>query len=314
MKILFMGEKKTAMYGYYTEIFNAIVKNNHVTTTITPDIRDQENKYDLIIVGFQWTDCGLSDPVQIITNHSKPIICFLNKEYAALDKKLIWIKTLRPLFCITVHHDYLEYQKLTNVPFFRVGFAVNPQYFVYGEYKTNYSYDLGFSGVVRQEQTNDWRGKILKHLESCDHGIKYIFEAHKRDDFAAYAKRIPTAKCWLSTTGPADIVGTRYYEIMASGTTLLVCNKHEDPNVYGDVFVDGINCVMFSSTQELIEKVKFYSSNNDLRMEIVKRAQNDCIKNHTWDCRASQIWDLIHSYVTFNPTSKFPDGFQPSLL
>ena len=34
-----------------------------------------------------------------------------------------------------------------------------------------------------------------------------------------------TGAPWLSTTGPADLVGTRYFEVMSTGTTLCLCNR-----------------------------------------------------------------------------------------
>ena len=40
-----------------------------------------------------------------------------------------------------------------------------------------------------------------------------------------YAKELAKSKIGLITTGPADLVGTRYFEIMAGNRCLILCNR-----------------------------------------------------------------------------------------
>ena len=51
-----------------------------------------------------------------------------------------------------------------------------------------------------------------------------------------YARTLAATKVWVSTTGPSELVGTRYYEVLASGTTLLLCNAPASPSVYDGLF------------------------------------------------------------------------------
>ena len=51
-----------------------------------------------------------------------------------------------------------------------------------------------------------------------------------------YARTLASTKVWVSTTGPSELVGTRYYEVLASGTTLLLCNAPASPSVYDGLF------------------------------------------------------------------------------
>ena len=102
-------------------------------------------------------------------------------------------------------------------------------------------------------------------------------------------RRIPigASKVWFSTTGPADLVGTRYYEVMLTGTTLLACNRFD----YLGLFKEDEHCIMFDSVEELAEKVKYYTdpSNESERMKIVNAAYDLAINNHTWRNRGAVL-------------------------
>ena len=116
---------------------------------------------------------------------------------------------------------------------------------------------------------------------------------------------------WLSTTGPVDIVGTRYYEVMLTGTTLLMCNRSNrvwcfdenlnrcdrDVNVYEDLFEEDVHYVAFDSVTELEDKVKFYKDNEDARLKIVKNAYEHAIKHHTWDNRAESFLKAAKKHI-----------------
>ena len=213
----------------------------------------------------------------------------LNKEYAALDKKLQWIKDIRPVAAFTVHHDYEKYSQITQVPFYQVPFAVNENVFKKFE-DEEYDCDFGFSGVVRPEQTNDWRAKIIEKSRDWN-DINFSFSQHKHDTLESYARRLNRAKAWLSTTGPADLVGTRYYEVAALGTTLLVCNRFD--KVYDGIFEEDKHCIMFDSLDELEQKIRHYTNNDKERMRIVDQAKHHVLSKHTWFHRAEKITRIL---------------------
>jgi glycosyltransferase involved in cell wall biosynthesis len=111
-----------------------------------------------------------------------------------------------------------------------------------------------------------------------------------------YARHLSDSKLCLVTTGPADLVGTRFFEIFAAGRSLILCNRLNS-EVYGDIVVDGVNCAMFSTEDEFYEKAQFYLDNEEERMKIVNNAQNIFMKKFTWQSRAKEIKEVIESYL-----------------
>ena len=101
---------------------------------------------------------------------------------------------------------------------------------------------------------------------------------------------------YLAQGGPADLVGTRFFEIFAAGRSLILCNRLNS-EVYEDIAVDGVNCVMFSTEDEFYEKAQFYLDNEEERMKIVNNAQNLFIKKFTWQSRAKEVKEVIESYL-----------------
>ena len=66
--------------------------------------------------------------------------------------------------------------------------------------------------------------------------------------------------------------------------------------VYGDMLVDGHNCVMFSTVDEFFEKAEYYLNNEEERMEIVNSAYSHFLSSQTWIHRAKDIKTIIGEY------------------
>lgn len=305
MKILYLERNHGNSYSYYNEILASLPKQDAVENVFkysdwhpqdpgSLDIREVIEKCpelpDAIIVGFGWTDCSESRPKPIVGVKESliPTSIILNKEYSALDKKLSWIQDIDPVAAFTVHHDYKLYEKETGVPFYKIPFAVNET--VFKNYGQNYSHDFGFSGVIRPEQANNWRSKILENSKEWK-DIKFFFTEHRHDSLESYAKRINSTKIWLSTTGPANLVGTRYYEVMACNTTLLACNRLK--KVYDGLFEEDKHCFMFDTIQELQDKIHYYINNDDERNAMISHAYNHVLENHTWNNRGEEMINIL---------------------
>tara|TARA_A100001515_G_scaffold142626_2_gene141865 strand:+ start:5001 stop:5930 length:930 start_codon:yes stop_codon:yes gene_type:complete len=307
MKILYFERHYSNSYSYYNEIRNAISRTNtlYQFADWSPvggpqiDMHEVLNRCpetpDLIMFGFGWTDCSDNSPNRVngLESCGLPVSIILNKEYSALKEKLDWIQESDPIAAFTVHHDYAEYESITGIPFHQIPFAVNPNIFKRYDGE-QYDCDFGFSGVIRPEQTNDWRAKIVQQSANWD-DIKFSYSQHRHDSLESYARRLNRAKVWLSTTGPADLVGTRYYETMALGTTLLACNSFD--RVYNDIIEDEKHCIMFDSVNELRDKVRYYLNHEDERMQIVNDAKEHTLNNHTWDHRAQKINNVLQSIM-----------------
>ena len=313
--ILFIENSFGNSYGYYHEIIKGLSisdnKNFNIAvfkdfspetdTVITYNIqhvvdhlRLENYNVDIAIFGFGWTNCGYNTPNNFILNENIEKYVILNKEYAGLEKKLDWIKRNNFKGAFTVHHDFKIYQNKTKTPFYHLPFAGNPSLFKNYNPDLEFEYDFGFTGIVRPEQTENWRYKV--HNTLSDKSIwgdstKIYFTDHHHDSLEDYAKRICTSKIWFSTTGPADLVGTRYYEVMLTGTTLLACNRFD----YLGLFEEDKHCIMFDSIKELSDKVKFYSDpkNESERMKIVNAAYDLAISRHTWENRGKTIKEVL---------------------
>jgi hypothetical protein len=266
-----------------------------------------------------------------LENSKIPKAVILNKEYGgALPSKLGWIKDINADIAFTYHHDHNMFEKITGTPFHHLPFAADP--LMFKSYGITPKHDIGFTGGLGHTGTNGWE-KISKlgmihptvpgvnkgqgwshtlrrqikerHEEWSD--VDFYFSNHHHDNIKDYAKRLCTAKMWLSTTGPVDIVGTRYFEVPLTNTTMLVCNRStkmwcfdEDCNrsdknvdVYENLFEEDKHYVAFETPEELIEKVRYYKDNESERRQIVDQAYLHTIDHHTWNNRAETFIKCI---------------------
>ena len=241
-----------------------------------------------------------------------PSVMVLNKEYKKLDQKFRFMQDNGIKLVFTTHHHYRNWQSQTGIPFVHFPFAVNPMLF--NDYAERKKYELGYSGELHKKWTDTrvrvkdhlfvqwpiknpryWRAKLFWHDSSVTLKGLYRFRGGYRlgeilglnfprgED---YARIINSAKIWLSTPSAIDLVGTRFYEIMAS-KTLLFCNKSD---AYKGLFEDGVHCVMFDpNLSDFDDKLFYYLRNDAEREEIVERGYEYVIHNHTWDRRIEQF-------------------------
>ena len=246
MKILFnehpnKGLQRVGYCSYYGEIFYALNEICEVTSSCGVPSRTSEfgTGYDAIVMGFGHTDCGDSGPMSTINDNNIPLFPILNKEYTGLKQKLEWIKNMKPTAALTVHHDTEEYSKITGVPFHRIMWSANENLFK--DYGEDYKFDLFFSGVTRPEQTGNLRERILLDMSRISkYNLSINIRSHRTNYSGTifppedYAKSLASSKICFITTGPADLVGTRYFEVMAGNRSLILCNRMKT-DVYEDL-------------------------------------------------------------------------------
>ena len=125
--------------------------------------------------------------------------------------------------------------------------------------------------------------------------VRAWLSQHKKLDPAEYVRTMQSSKLWLATTGPADLVGTRFYEVMATGTTLCVCNRlHGNASAaYSSLgLVHGRTVVMFDSLEEFEEIVTNYTTRpeyEERRAAIVRRAQALARRRFAWEQVAARM-------------------------
>ena len=232
-----------------------------------------------------------------------PSVMILNKEYKKLDRKFQFIgdNDIRKVF--TVHHHYGQWQEQLGIPFVHFPFAVNPDLFKdYGERSI---YSLGFSGVL-QKRYSDVRTRIKNRLFLrwpikaprywrirlfWSDGWRIPLVNKRIED---YARLVTRGKIWLSTPGPVELVGTRYYEIMAS-KTLLFCSRSP---AYEGLFEDGTHCVTFNpDLSDFDEMLFYYLEHEDERLEIVEAAYAHVLESHTWERRIEQFTSEVKTIL-----------------
>ena len=310
MKILYVENVKK---NYYCEYYKSMVEYLTIGNELIlcpPNGRKiaqtiSSFKPDILILGFSITDTGGEKPSIIFNAKGIPTYLILNKEYDALDEKLSWIKTIKFKRVFTVHHDYKLFEQLTNIPFTRIMWSAEIRTFK--KYNTNYQNDLYFSGVIRKEQTNNLRKKIYDKLYLLKDYKLFInvgiydgsnpnkprwikkWAATKQN---IYAKNLNNSKIVVTTTGPANLVGTRFFEIMATNKALIMCNRMSK-KVYSDIVEDKKTCIMFKDENDFIEKFIYYIQNEDQRLKIVNNAYDNFIKRHTWNKHVEKLLKYI---------------------
>ena len=252
----------------------------------------------------------------------------LSPEYVLLPQKLAWIRAHCVQRALTVHHHAARFEANTSTPFTRIWFGVNVAKFAAGapvpaeappKSSSQYEYDVGFTGVIRADQTANWRYRIWREawprlrasglrLFAGGKGSVHVGVAHAALNSTEYVHAMRASRMWLSTTGPADLVGTRYFEVMATGTTLCVCNRLADPDVYGSLGIrDGVHVAMFSTLSEFESLVANFSrpEHEARRLAIVRRAQALALRKFSWEHVADRVEGALRAAAA-------PRGGKPS--
>lgn len=289
--------------SYYSEIFYALREEFDIEfRNFVPRKTSEFEGYDVVFLGFGHTDCGNSKPQTLIRDTKVKLFPILNKEYSGLQNKLEWIKEMKPTGALTVHHDVDMFTSKILIPFHRIMWSVDEKQF--RDYGEDYKHDLFFSGVTRPEQSENLRERVLSELSSLNGELgNFINIRSHRNNYSGtiftddeYARHLSNSKLCLVTTGPADLVGTRYFEIFAGNRSLVICNRMNE-KIYGDMIIDGINCVMFSTVDEFYEKAQYYLNNEEERMKIVNTAYKVFLEGQTWSQRAKEIRKIVEGYI-----------------
>lgn len=325
MKILYIETKKKRnnYCNYYNDIPYYLGKQKELTSfqeilvnyrkqkieklsdieEIKEIIQKEKTVKTVIILGFTFfnNDLPLLENDLENKNENIKLVVILNKEYKSLNKKLEWIKHLKPKLVLSVL-NLKKYEKEINIPIKRIMWSANEKKFK--NYGGKYNWDVFFSGVIREEQTLDWRNQIYKNILILNRNvssIKFNIQARFKEknykgkiySTEEYANNLSKSKICITTTGPADIVGTRYFEIMATNRALIFCNRIPNKEIYEDMFIENYNCVMFSTIKEFNSKLIFYLNNENHRMRIVNQAYEDFKNKFNYYKQSEKIINLL---------------------
>ena len=239
-----------------------------------------------------------------------PLLVMQNKMYQPkgwreivgnLTAKLVWARASGTIAAFTWLTRHREFTNRSGVPHHWLPFGVDPN--IFGRYAAQLGsmaqpYDVGFTGASGSDKyplrralldelhtmkdvrvfTGEWVQTLLNRQNN--HSWKAL-------DHNSYALQMAQTKIWISTTGPEDIVGTRYFETLMSGTTLLLCNRPKNSSwAYDGLFKDGEHVVVFEGVADMAAKVMHYLGDEPERQRLVRNAHALAQRLHTWDARA----------------------------
>ena len=284
------------------------------------EIENEAQQFDVVVASFSWMNDespGKSirklpawrNGTGAFCGCTPPLVVLLNKEYTKLTMKLAWLREHCVIAALTAHHDHVKFSKETGVPFTRISFAAEPHLFGGSRLANSnhsYTHDIGFSGVLREDQTGNMRSMIwdrgFKRLRSLvrvwwggrgsvHHGVDF-----KHLNQSEYAAAMRGSKLWLSTTGPADLVGQRFFEIMSTGTTLCITNRLNYSMAYSSLgIIEGVHVLMFSSVDEFVDLVVNYTQQNEYESRRLALVRSACVlaRNYTWRRQAQILEDVL---------------------
>ena len=246
-----------------------------------------------------------------------PLAVVQNKMYAATAREIVgdtgsklqWARDAGAVVGFTWLALAREFTERSGIPHYRMPFAVDAA--LYGQYAASLdsglvqNIDIGFTGASNHKYP--LREAILKLVRSMNVtsylGTWAQTSLNVKDDNSwkaldrkGYVQQISRTKMWVSTTGPSEIVGTRYFEILASGTTLLLCNR-ASVGIYDGLLKDGVHAVIFDSMQDLRTKIMHYLSDEPARRRIVRAAADLTHRIHSWDARARFITKAFQWHI-----------------
>lgn len=285
---------------------------------------------DVICIGHKWLrnlpgNRADPHPNLDLTETTLPCAMILNKEYTNFDEKIKYIQDNEIPLVFTHHHNADKWTDQYGTQFVFWPFAVDPEKF--RDYGEETRYDLAFSGLLRNpnpavEQTDlrirvqrelfysigqlklvprlkyreydlFWRGKpttrIYRYLNRMLHREKRL-----SDD--EYRKLYNRSKLSFNTLSPVGLVGTRYYEAMASNS-LAFCQESDIYSEYG-LFEPGEHCVTFSEDlSDFEEKLAYYTSHDAERERIAQQGHDHVLANHTWTDRIEEFTQTIEDEI-----------------
>jgi len=106
----------------------------------------------------------------------------------------------------------------------------------------------------------------------------------------------------VGATGSGDISRwtspMKMFEYMASGVPLVA----SDLPVLQEVLRDGENALIAraGNVADWMEKIRRLVDDAELGQRLARTAQEDLIRNHTWDARASRIMELLPGIGSWN--------------
>ena len=220
------------------------------------------------------------------------------------------------VYAVTTDRESIDYFKNAGTPNVIYScFATNPD--VYKKMNLAHKYDVSFVGTAfghRGDSTipmlldNDVNVRVWGDFWRDDERPGYI--ADSRVDSIAGSKVPITHMVQLFNETKINLcfsVGfhidhyrgyeprtmkLRHFEITASGGFMMTDWSSSGVGYYelDEFFKPGVECEVYSSDMELVDKTKYYLEHEDERNKIAQAGYERCINDHTWSKRFNDIF------------------------
>ena len=152
------------------------------------------------------------------------------------------------------------------------------------------------------------RLEIMKSLEDTfgDNDKVFVGEFREGDKLGAidtgdrhhsgYFDKLLNARISVDAYGCADARQTgRFWESLANGCLLFY--QPIEPYIWNHPFIDGEDFIIYNDNKELIDKAKYYLSNESEAKEIASNGYNKLLQYHTTKQRGEQFLSLLEKYL-----------------
>lgn len=95
----------------------------------------------------------------------------------------------------------------------------------------------------------------------------------------------------LSIQSVEDQISNRTYDILATGGFLLT----SDTSGVRERLTPGVNCDVSASSQETLEKVRFYLSHLEIRQKIAERGREHALQTRSYQVTLPRVWPLVEA-------------------
>ena len=308
------------MWAYYCDIRQAMAELHELCTPRGANTCIGRGfKPDVAIIGPRFSINVQSENELVGFDRSSfprlPLLILQNKMYVPkgwkeivgnATAKLSWANATGAAAAFTWLTRHIEFTRASGVPHHWLPFGVDVKLFgrnngTFG--RDAQPIDLGFTGAAGKDKY-PLRSELLRAVQTLPNVSTFFgtwsqtslnradARSWKAPVREGYAMQIAKVRIWLSTLGPSSIVGTRYFEILASGTTLLMCNRPPaglHRTFHRGLFQDGVHVVMFDDVEDMKAKALQYLQDEPARQRIVTAAYALATRLHTWNQRARFI-------------------------
>jgi hypothetical protein len=265
------------------------------------------------------------EPILLQKQHSTLciiVVACINKVYKGLDAK---IQVLLPPF-VNLTHQYPKkflwmattwsphapsFAQQYGVPFVYIPFATNTTLFHLTHHQP---WAKRPCHLFLRWDSNPKKYELRRDIEVFDwaaNGIT-VQAPHSFLKLTNYLHHIQSGQMTVSTIGMPgqfDLLGTRYYEIMASNTTLLLLQRphsSEAKFAYEHAgLVENVTYIGFDSVTELLHQIQHHKSEQQTSvvLRIIQAASQIARDRHSWTIRGREMVQAIQDQQIINRMS-----------